>query len=83
MCPSLVGVHLGAYLCARSSSQTAKEIPESYKCTVSNAFCYFTNSSLWCNKIHKVQNFLSFPELKYAKLHSVRWLSIEKAVSVI
>lgn len=85
VCPSLVGVHCAAHRCALASSQAAKKIPEldSYQRTVSNIFWYFTNSSLRCNKLREVQKLLSVPELKYAEVHSVRWLSMEKAVSVL
>ena len=84
-CPSLVGVHCAAHRCALSASQAAKAVPElsSFSRNVTNVFKYFDNSSLRSNKLREVQKILTIPELKYAEVHSVRWLSMERAVKVL
>lgn len=84
-CPALVGVHCSAHHCALAASQASKDIPEMewYQRTVSNIFRFFQNSALHGNKLREMQQLLNEPALKYADIHSVRWLSMENAVCVL
>ncbi|XP_053373826.1 zinc finger protein 862-like [Mercenaria mercenaria] len=84
-CPSLVGVHCAAHRCALAASQATKNIQEMewYSRTVSNVFRFFSNSALRENKLREIQELLELPQLKYADIHSVRWLSLENAVSIL
>ncbi|XP_071154595.1 zinc finger protein 862-like [Mytilus edulis] len=83
--PTLIGVHCAAHKCSLATSQAARSITElqSYSRTVSNIFHYFSNSALRSNKLRQIQSLLNLPELKYAEVHSVRWLSLDRAVQVI
>ena len=84
--PILIGVHCAAtHRCALATSQAAKAIPEfeSYARTVSSIFHHYSNSALCANKFREIQKLLNLPELKYAEVHSVRWLSLDRAVKVI
>ena len=83
--PTLIGVHCAAHRCALATSQAAKAIPkfESYARTVSSIFHYYSNSALRANKLREIQKLLNLPKLKYAEVHSVRWLSLDRAVKVI
>ena len=83
--PELIGVHCAAHRCSLAASQAAKFVPElqSYSRTVTSIFYYFSNSALRCNKLREIQSLLDMPTLKYAEIHSVRWLSLEQAVRVI
>ena len=83
--PSLVGIHCAAHRCALAASQAAKQIPQlkEYLRTLTNIFDYFSGSALRSNKLREIQLLLELPTLKYAQVHSVRWLSMEKAVEVV
>ena len=83
--PSLVGVHCAAHRTALASSQAAKQFPqlEQFQRTVTSIFRYFKNSALRSNRLRKIQQMLNLPTLKYAEVHSIRWLSVEYAVKVI
>jgi hypothetical protein len=83
--PALVGVHCAAHRCALASSQAAKQIPElaDYSRTVTSIFRYFSNSALRANKLREIQHLMNLPQLKYADIHSVRWLSLQAAVEVL
>ena len=50
---------------------------------MSSIFHYYSNSALRANKLREIQKLLNLPELKYAEVHSVRWLSLDRAVKVI
>ena len=84
-CPSLVGVHCAAHRCALAASQATKDIPEMewYSRVVTNVFRFFSNSALRENKLRDIQELLEQPQLKYADIHSVRWLSMENAVCIL
>ena len=84
-CPSLVGVHCAAHRCALAASQATKDIPEMewYSRVVTNVFRFFSNSALRENKLREIQQLLNQPQLKYADIHSVRWLSMENAVCIL
>ncbi|XP_053406405.1 SCAN domain-containing protein 3-like [Mercenaria mercenaria] len=83
--PSLIGVHCAAHRCSLATSQATKSIPEleSYSRTVTNIFYYFSNSALRSNKLSEIQSLLNLPSLKFANIHSVRWLSLQNAVEVL
>ena len=83
--PNLIGTHCAAHRCALATSQAAKYIPEiaQYSRTVGNVFYYFSASALRSNKLREIQTILDLPELKYAEVHSVRWLSLDRAVRVL
>ena len=83
--PSLIGIHCAAHRCALTASQAAKQIPQlkEYSHTLTNIFYYFSGSALRSNKLREIQLLLELPTLKYAQVHSVRWLSMEKAVEVV
>ncbi|XP_060589612.1 zinc finger protein 862-like [Ruditapes philippinarum] len=83
--PSLVGAHCAAHRTALATSQAAKYVHEmdEYSRTVSSVFRYFSNSSLRSNRLRAIQSVLNLPELKFSEVHSVRWLSMENAVTAI
>lgn len=83
--PSLIGVHCAAHRCSLATSQATKSIPEleAYSRTVTNIFYYFSNSALRSNKLVEIQTLLQLPSLKFANIHSVRWLSLQNAVEVL
>lgn len=56
---------------------------EAYSRTVTNIFYYFSNSALRSNKLVEIQTLLQLPSLKFANIHSVRWLSLPNAVEVL
>lgn len=83
--PTLIGTHCAAHRCALAASQASKSIPElkKYSDTVSNIFFYFSGSALRSNKLREIQMLLNLPMLKFAQLHSVRWLSLQKSVEIL
>ena len=83
--PCLVGIHCAAHRCALAASQAAKSIKplREYSNTVSNIFFYFSGSALRSNKLREIQMLLNLPTLKFAQIHSVRWLSLQRAVEVL
>ena len=83
--PSLIGIHCAAHRCSLAASQAAKQIPQlnEYSRTLDHIFNYFSGSALRANKLREIQLLLELPTLKYAQVHSVHWLSLEKAVEVI
>ncbi|WAR11569.1 ZN862-like protein [Mya arenaria] len=83
--PVLVGVHCAAHRVALATSQAAKLIPEmnDFSRRVTNVFRYFHNSALRSNRLRDIQTVLNLPQLKFAEVHSVRWLSLEAAVRAI
>lgn len=42
-----------------------------------------SNSALRSNRLREIQAILDLLELKFAEVHSVRWLSLEKAVTAL
>ncbi|WAR18313.1 ZN862-like protein, partial [Mya arenaria] len=83
--PSLNGVHCAAHRTALATSQAAKLVlhMEEYARTIASTFRYFNNSVLWSNRLRAIQSLLDMPVLKFAKVHSVRWLSLDHAVQVV
>ena len=83
--PNLIGTHCAAPRCALATSQAAKFITEiaQYSRTVGNVFYFFSASALRSNKLQEIQTILDLPELKYAEVHSVRCLSLDRAVRVL
>lgn len=83
--PALIGVHCAAHRTALAASQAAKHVPEmeAYQRTIMNIFRYFNNSALRSNRLRAIQALLNMPELKFAEVHSVRWLSMHQAVQII
>ncbi|XP_061192620.1 uncharacterized protein C17orf113-like [Saccostrea echinata] len=83
--PALVGIHCAAHRCALAASQASKCIPQlkKYSDTVANIFFYFSGSALRSNKLREIQMLLNLPTLKFAQIHSVRWLSLQKSVEIL
>lgn len=83
--PALIGVHCAAHRTALAASQAARHVPEmeGYQRTIMNIFRYFNNSALRSNRLRAIQALLNMPELKFAEVHSVRWLSMHRAVQII
>ncbi|XP_053372515.1 zinc finger protein 862-like [Mercenaria mercenaria] len=83
--PTLIGVHCAAHRIALATSQAAKFVPhmESYSRSVASVFRYFHNSALRSNRLRVIQNLLNIPQIKFAEVHSVRWLSLDHAVQVL
>ena len=81
----LIGVHCAAHRCALATSQASNSIPElaAFSRNVTNVFYYFSNSTLRSNKLADIQSIMQLPALKFANIHSVRWLSLQHAVEVI
>ncbi|WAR31456.1 ZN862-like protein [Mya arenaria] len=83
--PSLIGVHCAAHRTTLATSQAAKLVQhmEEFARTIASTFRYFNNSALGSNRLCAIQSLLDMPELKFAEVHSVRWLSLEHAVQVV
>ncbi|XP_052227215.1 zinc finger protein 862-like [Dreissena polymorpha] len=82
---ALVGVLCAAHRVSLATSQAAKLVPEMEKNsrTITSVFRYFDNSALRSNRLRAVQKLLNMPQLKFSEVHSMRWLSLEHAVSVM
>ncbi|CAC5377495.1 unnamed protein product [Mytilus coruscus] len=81
----ILGVHCSAHRCALATSQAAQFVPDikHYSRVLSNIFYFFSGSAQRSNKLREIQLLLDVPQLKYAAIHTVRWLSLDRAVNVI
>lgn len=83
--PALVGVHCAGHRTLLAMSQAAEHVEdiENYTRTLVSVFRYFSNSSLRFNHLHEIRSILNLPELNVTDLRSVKWLSMESAISAI
>ncbi|KAK3086162.1 hypothetical protein FSP39_014493 [Pinctada imbricata] len=54
-----------------------------YQEWLTQLFYYFKNSALREKQLHKIQEILEHPTLKYREIHSVRWLSFFEALQAV
>lgn len=68
-----------------TASQAANTIPllKMYQEWLIQLFYYFKHSALREKQLHKIQEILDHPTLKYREIHAVRWLSFFEALQVV
>lgn len=83
--PHLVHIHCMAHRLALCTSQAADTVPaiRNYQQWLTSVFYYFSKSSSREQELHRVQQILESPVLKYKEIHAVRWLSVYQAVDSI
>ena len=66
-------------------SQATEGIPyfTNFKASVKALFNFFRYSAVRYNRLREIQDLLNEPQVCISEWHSVRWLSLEKAVSTI
>lgn len=81
----LVGVHCTAHRLALSASDAARSVEQvkKFQEDLRGIFVFFSNSAVRSNKLHELQRQLDEQQLKFTQPHTVRWLSIHSAVSVV
>ena len=70
---------------ALCTSQAANDIPrlKKYQEGLTSLFYYLKASATREKELHKVQEVLNHPVLKYKEIHAVRWLSCYEAVEAV
>lgn len=83
--PHMMHVHCMAHRLALCTSQAANGIPalKKYQEWMTSLFYYFKHSPTKEQQLHKVQNLLDHPVLKYKEIHAVRWLSFYEALETV
>lgn len=81
----MIAIHCAAHRLALVLSHATKDVPsiKSYSETLKTIFIFFNASAVCCERLKQVQILLDSPVLKYAELHSVRWLAMHDAVQCI
>ena len=81
----MVHIHCMAHRLALCTSQAANYIPrlKKYQEWLTSLFYYMKASATREHKLHKVQEVLNIPVLKYKEIHAVRWLSCYEAVEAV
>ena len=81
----MVHIHCMAHRLALCTSQAANDIPrlKKYQEWLTSLFYYMKASATREHKLHKVQEVLNIPVLKYKEIHAVRWLSCYEAVEAV
>lgn len=81
----MVHIHCMAHRLALCTSQAANYIPrlKKYQEWLTSLFYYMKASATREHKLHKVQEVLDIPVLKYKEIHAVRWLSCYEAVEAV
>lgn len=83
--PHLIQVHYMAHCLALCTSQAASSIPQlkRYQEWMTTLFYYFKQSDTRESELHKVQEILNHPKLKYKEIHAVCWLSFYEALEAV
>ena len=83
--PHIVNIHCMAHRLALCTSQAANTIPmlKKYQEWLTQLFYYFKHSALREKQLHKIQEILDHPTLKYREIHAVRWLSFFEALQAV
>ena len=81
----MVHIHCMAHRLALCTSQAANDIPrlKKYQEWLTSLFYYMKASATREHELHKVQEVLNHPVLKYKEIHAVRWLSCYEAVEAV
>ena len=81
----MVHIHCMAHRFALCTSQAASDIPrlKKYQEWLTSLFYYLKASATREKELHKVQEVLNHPVLKYKEIHAVRWLSCYEAVEAV
>ena len=81
----MVHIHCMAHRLALCTSQAANDIPrlKKYQEWLTSLFYYLKASATREKELHKVQEVLNHPVLKYKEIHAVRWLSCYEAVEAV
>ncbi|XP_072542830.1 zinc finger protein 862-like [Salminus brasiliensis] len=81
----LVGVHCTAHRLALVASDAARSVQQvkKFQQDLRSIFVFFSNSAVRSNRLHELQKQLDEPQLKFTQPHTVRWLSVHSAVSVV
>ena len=83
--PHILNVHCMAHRLALCTAQAAESIPalKKYQTWMTQLFYYFKASADREKEVHKIQDILDHPKLKYKEIHAVRWLSFYEALDAI
>ncbi|XP_062579300.1 zinc finger protein 862-like [Saccostrea cucullata] len=83
--PLIINVHCMAHRLALCTSQAANSIPtlKKYQEFLTNLFYYFKQSAAREKELHKIQEFLDHPTLRYREIHAVRWMSFLEALQAV
>ena len=78
----MVHIHCMAHRLALCTSQAANDIPclKKYQEWLTSLFYCMKASATREKELHKVQEVLDHPALKYKEIHAVQWLSCYEAV---
>ncbi|KAL6461570.1 hypothetical protein MHYP_G00297140 [Metynnis hypsauchen] len=81
----LVGVHCTAHRLALVASDAARSVQQvkKFQQDLRSIFVFFSNSAVRSNKLYELQKQLDEPQLKFTQPHTVRWLLVHSAVSVV
>lgn len=81
----MVHIHCMAHRLALCTSQAANDIPhvKKYQEWLTSLFYCMKASATREKELHKVQEVLNHPLLKYKEIHALRWLSCYEAVEAV
>jgi len=83
--PHMVHMHCMAHRLALCTSQAANGIPaiKQYQEWITSLYYYFKKSACREAELHKVQEVLQSPTLRYKEIHEVRWLSFYEPLEAV
>ena len=83
--PAMINIHCAGHRLSLAVSQATEGIPyfTNFKANVKALFNFFHYSAVRYNRLREIQDLLNEPQARISEWHSVRWLSLEKAVSTI
>ena len=83
--PAMINIHCAGHRLSLAVSQATEGIPyfTNFKANVKTLFNFFHYSAVRYNRLREIQDILNEPQVCISEWHSVRWLSLEKAVSTI
>lgn len=83
--PHIINIHCMAHRLALCTSQAANGIPalKKYQEFLTNLFYYCKHSAKREKELHKIQELLNHPTLKYREIHAVRWMSFFEALQAV
>lgn len=83
--PHIVQVHCMAHILALCTLQAARDIAalKKYQEWLTTLFYYLKASASREQELHKIQEIMEHPMLKYKEVHAVRWLSFYEALEAV
>ncbi len=83
--PAMMNIHCAGHRLSLAVSQATHGIPylTKFETNIKSLFNFFHYSAVRYNHLREVQNLLNEPVVKIPEWHSVRWLSLQKAVATI